>query len=108
MVLQKRGVDSLPVRGIQFGIALLSLMAAIASAKFPTECGLSTFSMISRTCLRRVVLIGLFDVDCASGASFWSNCVKGRGRLAVYEGVEPPGEGEHTWRYSKGIYQRFD
>jgi len=45
-------------------------------------------------------LIDPSDVDYASGASFWSNCVKGRDSLSVLEGVEPPGEGEHTWRYT--------
>jgi len=46
-------------------------------------------------------LIDPSDVDYASGASFWSNCVKGRDSLAALEGVQPPGEGEHTWRYTK-------
>ena len=46
-------------------------------------------------------LIEPSDVDYASGASFWSNCVKGRDSLSALEGVEPPGEGEHTWRYTE-------
>ncbi|QCC47211.1 hypothetical protein [Halobellus limi] len=40
------------------------------------------------------------DIDYATGASFWSNCVKGRDSLSALEGVQPPGEGEHTWRYN--------
>lgn len=45
----------------------------------------------------------LVDADStgyASAESFWSNCVKGRDTLSVLEGVEPPAEGEHQWRYS--------
>lgn len=44
-------------------------------------------------------LIDPSDVDYASGASFWSNCIKGRDSLSTLEGVEPPEEGEHTWRF---------
>lgn len=35
-----------------------------------------------------------------SAESFWSNCIKGRDSLAALPGVQPPGEGEHTWRYT--------
>lgn len=38
-------------------------------------------------------------VGYASPESFWSNCVKGRDSLQALPAVDPPGEGEHTWRY---------
>lgn len=46
-------------------------------------------------------LVDSEDVDYATGASFWSNCVKGRDSLSALEDVQPPGEGEHTWRYTE-------
>lgn len=44
----------------------------------------------------------LVDADAVgytSRESFWSNCVKGRDSLRALPGVQPPGEGEHTWRH---------
>lgn len=38
-------------------------------------------------------------VGYASAESFWANCIKGRDSLRALPGVEPPDEGEHTWRY---------
>ena len=46
-------------------------------------------------------LVDAEDVGYASAKSFWSNAVKGRDTLQVLPGVESPGEGEHTWRYSE-------
>lgn len=47
-------------------------------------------------------LINPDDVRYASADSFWSNAVKGRDSLSAVEGVVPPSEGEHSWRYDPG------
>jgi predicted CopG family antitoxin len=46
-------------------------------------------------------LVDAEDVGYASAESYWSNAVKGRDSFRVLPGVESPGEGEHTWRYSE-------
>lgn len=45
-------------------------------------------------------LVDAEPVNYSSRESFWSNCVKGRDTLRALPGVEPPSEGEHTWRYA--------
>lgn len=45
-------------------------------------------------------LIDAEDVGYASAESFWANCVKGRDSLRALPGVEPPGQGERTWRFT--------
>jgi predicted CopG family antitoxin len=44
-------------------------------------------------------LVDADDVGYASPESFWANAVKGRNSLSAVDGVVPPGEGGHTWRY---------
>jgi predicted CopG family antitoxin len=44
-------------------------------------------------------LIDPDDVGYSSAESFWSNAVKARESLSAVDGVLPPGEGGHTWRY---------
>lgn len=44
-------------------------------------------------------LVDADKVDYSSAKSFWSNCIKDRDALHSLPGVDPPGEGEHTWRY---------
>lgn len=39
-------------------------------------------------------------VDYSSAESFWANAIKGRDSLRALPGVEAPGEGGHTWRYT--------
>jgi predicted CopG family antitoxin len=39
------------------------------------------------------------DVGYSSADSFWSNSIKGRDTLSAIEGVVPPSEGGHTWRF---------
>ncbi len=39
------------------------------------------------------------EVGYASTESFWSNAIKGRDSLRSLPGIEPPAEGERTWRY---------
>lgn len=45
-------------------------------------------------------LVDAEEVGLSTPESFWSNCVKGTDSLRSLPGVDPPGEGEHTWRYS--------
>ena len=48
-------------------------------------------------------LLEAIDVDATgydSEASVWANMVKGRDTLRVLPGVEPPGSGMSTWRYT--------
>lgn len=40
------------------------------------------------------------DVGYGSFNSFWNNYVKAKDALKQLPNVDPPGEGEHTWRYS--------
>jgi predicted CopG family antitoxin len=44
-------------------------------------------------------LVDADDVGYSSADSFWSNAVKGRNSLSAVDGVVPPGEGGHNWRY---------
>jgi len=51
---------------------------------------------------RRRDFLELVDADAvgySSVESFWSNCIKGSNSLQSLPGVDPPGEGEHVWRY---------
>lgn len=50
-------------------------------------------------------LLDAIDVDATgydSEASVWANMVKGRDTLRALPGVEPPGSGMSTWRYTGG------
>ena len=50
-------------------------------------------------------LLDAIDVEATgydSRASVWSNMVKGRDTLRGLPGVEPPGSGMSTWRYTGG------
>lgn len=52
---------------------------------------------------KKADLLELIDAEAvsySSADSFWANCIKGRDTLRSLPGVEPPGEGEHTWRYT--------
>lgn len=45
-------------------------------------------------------LVDADDLGYASRESFWSNAIKGQDTLRALPGVEPPGHGERTWRYT--------
>ena len=47
-----------------------------------------------------LALVDAAEVGYTDAGSFWANTVKGRDTLRALPGVESPGEGERTWRYS--------